>query len=255
MNAAEFQGQTFIISGGATGLGASISQAFAASGATVYTLDHQVPAFPAIPNLHPILCDLTDINAIDNAIQTITTQTSVIHGFIANAGIQLLASIEDTPIAALQQLFQLNVEATYCLLQAFLPLMQQQGYGRIVLMGSEQALIGRPYGSAYAMSKAALLQFVRNLSSEYGQYNILSNCLCPSSIEGTAMNQQAAEFFAKIGLQSTETVIESFACEHLSNRLITQEEIVYWIQCLCSPRNRSMTGQALVIDSGISTVR
>ena len=240
-----FNDQVVVVTGGAEGIGQAIATYFKQEGARVCVLDHKIK-----PS-----CDVADPVQVQQAVAEIVAQHQRIDVLVANAGIQLLSSLEQTSAAALQQLFATNVFGVFYSVQAVLPIMRQQRYGRIVLMSSEQGLIGRSLGAAYGMSKAALIQLAKCASTEMAAHNILINALCPSTVADTGLTRYAAEYFAKEWNLSIEATLKRFAQEQLTGKLISLQEVTYWVSQLCARENQSMTGAAVILDGGVSVTK
>jgi len=76
----------------------------------------------------------------------------------------------------------INVTSVVMTLQAVIPVMQANQFGRIVVMCSDQSLIGKANSSAYGASKAALAQMVKSTAIDYASDNICINGVCPGTI-------------------------------------------------------------------------
>ncbi len=240
-----FTNQVVVVTGGARGIGLAIAEYFTQEGAKVWVLDLQ--------SAEP--CDVSNPAQVQQGIGRIIQRHGRIDILIANAGVQLLSSIEHTPPEALQQVFATNVFGAYYCVQAVLPIMRQQHYGRILLMGSEQGLIGRSLGTAYGMSKAALIQLAKAASTEIVGDNILINALCPSTVADTGLTHYAAAYFAKQWNLSAAETLQRFAQEQLTGKLVSLQEVTRWVGQLCSAENQSITGSAIMLDGGMSVTR
>lgn len=248
-----FNDQTIIISGGTGTIGQALGKSFVNAGGHVFLLDTK-PASHAISGCTFIECNVTVPEELQRSIQHIHHKTGRIDVAIANAAVYSLALIADTKAKAAENLVQTNVLGSFYFCQAILPYMQKTQFGRILLMGSEQALIGRAHSSLYGMSKAALVQFTKSCSAEYAKDNILINCLCPSTVAETDMTDQCAAYFQKQTGLSRTVQLQQFSKEQPTGKMITLDEVVFWSLQLCSTTNRSVTGQTLLLDAGLTTM-
>lgn len=159
---------------------------------------------------------------------------------INNAGVNPLKQITDITD---NDVMQINYFAPLQIIQQCLPYMIAQKYGRILNIGSIWVSLSKRKRSAYSASKAALDSLSRSLSSEYAQYNILSNTLSPGFIatQLTYKNNSVEE-------------IKKIENDIPSGRLGTPEEIAELAYFL-TVHNTYITGQNIVIDGGFSCVR
>ena len=105
---------------------------------TVYNLD----ITPSEGNYRH--CDVSDVQQVKSVIAEIIAETGRVDALISNAGRHLSASIENTDEATFDALFTLNVKGAYAAIQAVLPSMKSLQGGSIVLVASDQAIIGKP---------------------------------------------------------------------------------------------------------------
>lgn len=242
----DFSGQTVVISGVAGGVGTALAEFFSAQGAEVIGIDVRQPDI-VTGQFHQ-----ADVGDAD-AIAAIFSSIKKIDILVANAGVHLLAHVNDTTPDQLKAVFNTNTFGTYYCLQAALQKMQAQNYGRVVLMASDQALVGRDLGTAYGMSKAAVVQLAKSASADMCEFDICINALCPAVIEGTKMTEDALSHFAKEwGVDRTEAE-RRFAEQLPIGRMISREAVVRWAAELCA-RDCPTTGTAVVMDGGLSSL-
>lgn len=176
--------RTALITGGGAGIGAAISRALLARGDMVISLGLAAPDW-AHPNLHVQLADLSDEAATRAAAAEIARDFAV-DILVHNAGVIRPALLADADPAALLDLARLHLAAPLILLQAVLPHMRAQHYGRVVLMSSRAAL-GAATRTAYSATKAGLIGMARTWALELAGDGITVNVVAPGPIGGTAM--------------------------------------------------------------------
>jgi NAD(P)-dependent dehydrogenase (short-subunit alcohol dehydrogenase family) len=98
--------------------------------------------------------------------------------------------VSETPLDVLDRMLDLNLRTTYNMCRAVLPAMMAQKWGRIVNVGSRDALAGRANYSAYAISKAGVLRLTESIAAEGKHYNISVNIILPGTID-TPANRRA----------------------------------------------------------------
>lgn len=251
----ELNGKTIIVTGASQSLGLSIATYLVHLGAKVVNLDIQAPT-QELNNSHWIKCDLSQANVVKNSFDTLFNTYSSIYGFIGNAGIYYLNPLEETSLATLEDIFRVNVFSHYQCLQLLMPHFKKNGFGRVILMGSEQASIGRSLSSAYSMSKAALMQLVRTSAAEIPKgMDIRINGLCPAGIMNTGMNEQALTYFAALLEKSPRRILDLFSQEVPLGELITADNIAKWCAWLLTDGAHNSQGNCFQVDGGFLNLR
>src|SRR5262249_31932318 len=147
-----------LITGGSSGIGAATCRLLLEAGHQVISLDRKPGALQS-PQLQEFQVDLADREATRSTAQQIASRfpiTTVIH----NAGAVKQQPLEKVTSEDLQTLTNLHVAAPIALVQAALPTMKAQRYGRIVLVSS-RAVLGLAQRTAYSATKAAMLGLAR----------------------------------------------------------------------------------------------
>jgi NAD(P)-dependent dehydrogenase (short-subunit alcohol dehydrogenase family) len=171
-----------LITGGSSGIGAATCRAFLAAGYRVISLDRD-PSPTQSPALHEVRVDLEDVAATAQAAMEVSRQfpvTTLVH----NAGAVRERPLEQVTPEDLSRLSNLHVAAAISLVQAALPTMKAQHFGRIVLISS-RAVLGLARRTAYAASKAAMLGLARTWALELGAHGITANVVAPGPIAAT----------------------------------------------------------------------
>ena len=242
----EWNNKVVIITGASTGIGEATRLLLHGKGCRVYNLD-----------INPqkddkgrfINCDMRDRIAIRNAVTSILEKEQRIDMLFANAGIHLFASIEETSDEQLDNLVSINIFGVYTVLQSVLPHMKKQNKGSIVLMGSDQALVGKASSSAYGMTKGAIGQLTKSTAIDYAPYNIRVNCICPGTID-TPLLHKAVARFSEISAQPKEAVMAGLNNVQPLGRIGEAIEIATAVAFLLSDESSFITGSLLSADGG-----
>ncbi|MFO6463871.1 SDR family NAD(P)-dependent oxidoreductase [Jannaschia sp. KMU-145] len=137
--------------------------------------------------------------------------------------------------------------------KAFIPGMNDRGWGRVVFVTSENVAQPYPDEVVYNASKAAVLSFAKGMSQVYAQKGTLINCVAPAFIE-TDMTDGMMEKRAEEKGVSFEEAIDSFLEEERPHLVLDRrgkpEEVAFVIACLCSNRASFVNGSNWRVDGG-----
>ncbi|QOL27031.1 SDR family oxidoreductase [Thalassotalea sp. LPB0316] len=232
-----------IVTGGSSGIGRSIVEKFLAKNYRVFNLDitpSDIGEFCA--------CNITNVNEVDTVIKTIAASYAI-DVLVSNAGIHFSANIENTSEADLDKVFNINVKGAYAAIKAVLPSMKQANNGAIILMSSDQALVGKRNSFAYNLSKSALASMAKTTALDYAQFNIRANAVCPGTIE-TPLYHKAIDNYCKTSGADKSDVHQEEAALQPLGRLGQPEEVAELVYFLSSDKARFITGSLQVIDGG-----
>lgn len=175
----QFSGRTAIVTGASSGIGRASAEALAQAGFTVFGTSRRQSA----NGTHPVAmrtCDVTDDASVQALVDAALAQTGRIDVLVNNAGIGLLGGAEESSIAQVQSLFDVNLFGVMRMTNAVLPGMRERGEGRVVNIGSVLGLIPAPYSAHYAASKHALEGYSESLDHEVRAFNIRVSLIEPA---------------------------------------------------------------------------
>lgn len=233
-----------IVTGGSKGIGLAIVNKLLGQQYRVFNLD--ITPSEQCEFIH---CDVSHVDRVEAAIASIISRCGRIDVLVSNAGIHFSATIENTREADLDRVFALNVKGAYAAIKASLPAMKAQQSGSIILISSDQALIGKKNSFAYNLSKAALASIARTTALDYAAFNIRANAVCPGTIETPLYHQAIDNYCARSGADQTEVHQQEAALQPLG-RLGQPEEVAELVAFLASDQARFITGSLQVIDGG-----
>ncbi|MBT0587377.1 SDR family NAD(P)-dependent oxidoreductase [Alteromonas oceanisediminis] len=237
-----------IITGASMGIGLAIAQQQVREGAFVFNLDQQDFCQP-LENASWLPCDVSNVNQVRRLINQCAATTGRIDRLVCNAGIHLSATIEETGEAMLDKVFAVNVKGAYAAIQAVLPIMREQERGAIVLMGSDQSVVGKRSAFAYGMSKAALASMAKTTALDYAAFNIRVNAVCPGTIETPLFHAAIDRYVAKTG-KDKKQVVRDEAAEQPLNTLGQPDDVAALTGFLLSEQARFITGSLHAVDGG-----
>jgi NAD(P)-dependent dehydrogenase (short-subunit alcohol dehydrogenase family) len=230
-------GKVAIVTGGAQGIGAAIARGLDAEGAEVVIVDLEPPE-------GGIQADVSSEEDVERAVAQALERNGRIDILVNNAG--LYASLEmraftEIPLEEWNRVMEVNVASMFLTCRAVVPVMREQGGGKIVNISSGTPFRGVPFLLHYVTSKGAIVAFTRSLAKEVGANSIHVNCVAP----GFTMSE---------GVKSHPEVIEALRDLSVAARTIKRdqvpEDVVGAVVFLCSPAADFVTGQTMVIDGG-----
>ena len=128
--------------------------------------------------------------------------------------------------------------------------MREQRHGSIVLMGSDQSLIGKKKSAIYGATKGAIGQLTKSTALDYAEYGIRVNCVCPGAIDTPLCEGAIKNFTTKYTTESVESLLQKVQEKHPLNRLGKPEEVANVILFVCSNEASFITGSLISIDGG-----
>ncbi len=241
--------RSVIISGGASGIGDGLVEAFAAQGAHVAFLDIQDEAAQALiervtsaghtkPTYHH--CDLTDIAALRSVAAQIQQSHGTVDVLVNNAANDTRQRIEDITPEMWDAAMQVNLRHQFFLSQAVLPAMQRQQRGSIINLSSISWMIPSTGLPAYVTAKAAIVGLTRTLAHEVGKDNIRVNAVLPGAIltERQKRLWMTPEYTAEV--MSRQAI----------KRHLYADDVARTVLFLAADDSSAITNQSLIVDGG-----
>jgi 3-oxoacyl-[acyl-carrier protein] reductase len=192
--AGRFSGRNAIITGRASGLGLEAAKRIAAEGGKVCLWDLNPGALAAAKKetgaTHTVALDVSDAKAVEAAAAESQKALGKIDILINSAGITgATHTVVDYPIDSWLKVMDVNVNGLFYCCRMIVPLMLQNGYGRIVNISSVAGKEGNPNASSYSASKAAVLGFTKSLGKELATKGVIVNAVTPATFESPILKQ------------------------------------------------------------------
>jgi NAD(P)-dependent dehydrogenase (short-subunit alcohol dehydrogenase family) len=246
------QGRVALVTGASGGIGAAIARTFAREGAKValgyHTADDRARGLadeidPGGERTLVVRHDLADAETIQAAVRRTVEAWGRLDALVASAWVAPGwlppdATAESVPAEVWQTQLRVNVEGTAATIQAALPQMRAQRWGRIVLLSSGAA-DGAPGLEHYAAAKAALRGISRSLAASAGPAGILTNIVMPGFV-ATDKHRRTVPAAA----------LEQWAAATPTRRLATEDDVAAVTVFLASAVNASTTGAEIRVDGG-----
>jgi len=246
-----FNGEVALVTGAASGIGKACVDSLLARGACVVAVD----ILADIENLYQrddflgICCDVTDEQAIEQALEQTIRHYGGLDILILNAGIfPASCKIEELSLAQWRKVMAINLDANLALMtQTHALLKLAPNGGRIVVMGSKNVPAPGPGAAAYSSAKAALNQLARVAALEWGRDNIRINSLHPNAVFDTAI--WTPEILAARAVHYAMT-IDEYKTNNLLKTEITAHDVAELAAEMCGPLFAKTTAAQLPVDGG-----
>jgi 3-oxoacyl-[acyl-carrier protein] reductase len=247
LNQLDFKGRHAVITGGATGLGYAIAERLVNSGGMVTLWDRdeagaQQAAVKLGARAAAVQVDVADYASVLDAVKRTVAKTPRIDALVNSAGITgPNTKVWDYPPEAWRQVFEVNVHGLFQCCREIVPLMRQQGYGRIVNIASVAGKDGNPNASAYSASKAAVIALTKSLGKELADVDVRVNCVTPAAVKTAIFDQMSPEH------------IQFMLSKIPMGRFGTPEEVAALVGWLCTEDCSFSTGAVFDLSGGRST--
>jgi len=248
MNKHEHKGQVILITGGGSGLGFAMAQAFTKTGASVViTGRDQAKLDEACSKLgaaaHAYVNDVTALDSTPSLVTQIERDIGPIHCLVNNAGAHLKSLPEDVNDEDLQRVINTNLTGVFVMSRECARPMATRGSGSILMISSMAAMVGIPRVAVYSITKSGLLGATMSLATDLGPRGIRVNAICPGFID-TPMFRKATDGDPERKARILgRTPLGEFGMP---------EDIADTALFLASDKARFITGAVLPVDGGFS---
>ena len=242
-------GKVAVVTGAAQGIGETYAKALAAAGARVVVSDIADPS-RAVEEIKSAggeaignIADITDDGALAGLVEAAEAAFGPIEILVNNAA--LFAELRLTPIMQMSneewdRVMRINVRGTFQTTKAVVPSMLRNGRGKIVNISSGTFYYGGPGLAHYVCSKGAIIAFTRSASREFGDKNILVNCIAPGLTESEGVRNHPDLHVARAPTVQTRAI----------KRDMVPEDLIGMLLFLASEDSDFVTGQTFNVDGG-----
>jgi len=236
-----------VVTGGASGIGAAVTEALVSRGAKVAVLD--LAPSQASGEALAITCDVSSDASVRAAVEEATAWLGGLDVLVNNAGIGAQGTVEDNDDDEWHKVLDINLLGAVRVSRAALPHLRKSGHAAIVNTCSAAAMVGLPDRALYSATKGAVLSLTLAMAADHLRDGIRVNCVSPGTADTPWINRLLAK--------APDPVAERAAllARQPTGKLVSPEEVAAAIVYLASPLAGSCTGVNLTVDGGILGLR
>ncbi|WP_421106448.1 SDR family NAD(P)-dependent oxidoreductase [Streptomyces sp. NEAU-S77] len=239
-------GKAAVVTGGASGIGRAVVEAFLREGARVGIVDRDAEAAEIEGPEFAVIGDAGAPQTWQQVEDQVTKHWGGLDVLVNNAGYGIRASVTDTSWEDWQTILTTNVSSVFLGCRTAITLMRKTGGGSIVNMASVAGQIGMSERAAYCATKAAVVGLSKAMAVDHANEGIRVNCVAPGTTD--------TPYFSKISahLADPDAYRADLAARQPLGRLGRPEEIAAATLFLASEESSFATGSVLTVDGGMS---
>ncbi|KAI8318653.1 short chain dehydrogenase/reductase family [Martensiomyces pterosporus] len=250
------EGKTFVVTGGASGIGYMIADGLVQNGAKVYIVSRQEKYLKEASDklsaagpgsCHYLVCDLMEYEqVVDLAAKLAELEPQGIYGLVNNAGICHVEPIETHSDKQFHDNLVMDLQRPFTLSQLLLPLLKlrasEEDPARIIHISSISGMVVAPIDSlGYSAAKAGLVHLTREMSNKLAKDNITVNCIAPGPFP-SRMTEKPIE-------EKTWDIKTCIPLGRIGNSADAAGAVIY----LCSRAGSIVSGVTIAVDGGLTS--
>ncbi len=249
-------GKVALITGGGTGIGAAVAEAFVGEGARVCIAGRRLEVLQRFARrfsgdqLTVCAADVSRAEDIRQMVETAAAIGGKLDIVVNNAAMGVPATVVDTDVSVWHKVLDTNLTGPFLVLKYAIPHMIRAGGGSIINVASVGAIRGIPFAAAYCATKAGLLGLSRQVAIDYGPQRIRSNVVLPGAFRSEMFDRRLEETAGVAGV-SVEERLKTMAGPSPLKRIALPSEIAGLFVYLASDESAYTTASEFVCDAGV----
>ncbi|AVJ17711.1 SDR family oxidoreductase [Serratia rhizosphaerae] len=243
----DLNGKNVLITGASGDIGLAICKKYLDQGATVYAVYHNdASGLEKLKNKHPQgqalnihQCNVSDVQSVDELVNTLDAEAGSIHVLINNAGIYKDNLFSALSFEEFDQVIKVNLYGTFNMTKQFMRLLRLARQAAIVNISSVSGVTSSFGQTNYSAAKAGIVGFTRTLAAEMAAKGVRVNAVAPGMIESRMVK--------KVPRQIVRNVMSAIPLKRLGH----VDEIANVVAFLSSDASSYIVGQTLIVDGGL----
>jgi 3-hydroxybutyrate dehydrogenase len=255
------QNKVAVVTGAASGIGEQCARKLASLGAAVVIADLNLENAQKVASsiieaggkALAVAMDVTNEEAVNSGIERAAREFGGIDVLVSNAGIQIVAPIEDYAFADWKKMLAIHLDGAFLTTKAAIKHMYAGGKGgSIIYMGSVHSHEASKLKSAYVTAKHGLLGLARVVAKEGGPRGVRANVVCPGFVRTPLVDRQIPEQAKALGISEAEVVKNVMLRETVDGEFTTVEDVANTVAFLAGFESAALTGQSMIVSHGWS---
>jgi 3-hydroxybutyrate dehydrogenase len=248
-----------VVTGAASGIGKTIARAFLDEGAKVAIADLNKDAADAVAKeFDPtgeravgVAMDVTDEAQVNARIDAIAARFGSIDVLVSNAGIQIVAPVDEFAFADWKKLLAIHLDGAFLTTRACLRHMYKQGRGgSVIYMGSVHSKEASVLKAPYVTAKHGLIGLAKVVAKEGAKHGVRSNVICPGFVRTPLVEKQIPEQAATLGISEGDVVRKVMLKDTVDGEFTTTDDVARTAVFLSAFPTNALTGQSIVVSHG-----
>jgi 3-hydroxybutyrate dehydrogenase len=247
-----------VVTGAASGIGKEIARTYVREGAKVAIADLNFEAANAAAKeldktsrlAMAVAMDVTQEQQVNDGIEQVAQKFGSIDVLVSNAGIQIVAPVDQFDFAKWKQLIAIHLDGAFLTTRAALKYMYQQKGGSIIYMGSVHSKEASKLKAPYVAAKHALEGLAKVVAMEGAEHNVRCNVICPGFVRTPLVEKQIPEQARELGISEEQVVKNVMLKDTVDGEFTAVEDVAAVALFFAAFETNALTGQSLVVSHG-----
>jgi 3-hydroxybutyrate dehydrogenase len=248
-----------VVTGAASGIGKEIAATYAREGAKIVIADLNQPAADAAAREMSaggaraigVAMDVTNEAEVEAGMAQAIAQFGGIDILVSNAGIQIVAPIDQFEFAKWKQLLAIHLDGAFLTTRAALRQMYKQGRGgSIIYMGSVHSKEASVLKAPYVTAKHGLEGLAKVVAKEGAAHGVRSNVICPGFVRTPLVEKQIPEQAKELGISEDDVVKKVMLKETVDGEFTTVQDVAEVALFFAAFESNALTGQSIIVSHG-----
>ncbi|GAA1134576.1 glucose 1-dehydrogenase [Nocardioides aquiterrae] len=237
-----------LVTGASRGIGAAIAERFAAEGARVVGMSRTAPAGAPVASVEHLAVDVAHDDEVRAAVEEVVARHGRLDVVVNNAAVEREGTVEETSLDVWTEVMEVNVRGVF-LVSRHAMVHLRRTRGALINIASVDGFWAEPGLAAYSASKGAVLALTRAMALDHGPEGVRCNSICPSYVSTDMLEQ----FYD--AQPDPQRARAQAAGVHALRRISSPGDIAGVAAFLASADAAFVTGQAIVVDGGLTAGR